>query len=184
MQMAKRLQMTQLDRGEKVDVFPEYQYEVGITPEYAIRLKDETPNFHSFSVENQPVTTSPALPDSKYRYLWNIGKVTEDIPPNHIPDDFPDFEGTMNDWGDHLYRAVVTVSQMVALGFQLDRDVLSSRLEGGHNKLAPKSDGGGSASLANFLHDVYSFQERRPARAPAWVPQRGEFEGVPSYPYG
>lgn len=67
------------------------------------------------------MTPSPPPFDSKWRYFWNIGDVTEDIPKNRPPKDFPDFEATAEGWGNHMINGCFTVAEMAAVGLGLDR---------------------------------------------------------------
>lgn len=45
-----------LYQGRMDDVFPQYNYEVGITPEYAIKAKDFRHIYQQYSQENKPKT--------------------------------------------------------------------------------------------------------------------------------
>jgi hypothetical protein len=40
---------------------------------------------------NKADTPQPPPHDAKWRYFWNIGDVTEDIPQNKSPKDFPEW---------------------------------------------------------------------------------------------
>jgi isopenicillin N synthase-like dioxygenase len=55
------------------------------------------------------------------RYMWNIGSVTSDIPSNVIPEDFPQFQHIMDDWGNCMLDAVSLISELLALGLGLER---------------------------------------------------------------
>ena len=64
----------------------------------------------------------------------------------------------MDKWGNKLHHAVVTVSEMVALGMGLEKDKFSSCLEGGNHLLAPtatdlQKNGVGSV-MAGFHYDI------------------------------
>lgn len=74
------------------------------------------------------------------RYFWNVGEVTPDIPANKIPNDFPEMESVMNDWGNSTQNTLVTVSEMLALSLGFPKSIFSDMLKGGATKLAPNAN--------------------------------------------
>lgn len=57
--------------------------------------------------------------------------------PQVIPNDFPEWETTMNTWGGHMFNAVRTASEALALGLDLERKTFTSMMDGGVQLLAP-----------------------------------------------
>ena len=53
---------------------------------------------------NQPTTPQPPPFDGKWRFFWRIGEVKGQdnllLAPQVLPNDFPEWEQKMNDWGD------------------------------------------------------------------------------------
>lgn len=73
------------------NIYPEYDYQVGATPEFTEKAKDHGLNLKNLSEENWPVTPSPPGFDAKWRYFWDIS-TDDSIPkryPNQAPEDFP-----------------------------------------------------------------------------------------------
>ena len=64
--------------------------------------------------------------DPKWRFFWRIGErntsaeFPEDSAAPVVPEQFPGWETTMNDWGSHMLSAVKTVAEMLARGLDLD----------------------------------------------------------------
>lgn len=128
------------------DARPEVGYQVGVTPE-----NTEVPRcgrdascldiVDHMDDDNKPHSFDQA--DPKWRYFWNIGerpKVTKFSrvnPPPVIPAAFPQWENVMNEWGNLLYSAVSTVSEMAADGLDLPRNAFSSLMKNGPHLLAP-----------------------------------------------
>lgn len=86
--------------GQKVeDIFPEYGFQTGATPEYKELAKPHPEVIKACSGDNKPDT--PEIPpyDAKWRYFWRIGERPvgdRDLdPPRFIPKDVPNFESNM-----------------------------------------------------------------------------------------
>jgi hypothetical protein len=63
--------------GEKVeDIKDEWMYQVGATPENIEMARDHSALIESlnFTSENMPVSPLKPIYDSKWRYMWKIGK--------------------------------------------------------------------------------------------------------------
>ena len=61
------------------DIFPEYDFQVGATPEYAEKAREQQEVINKYSKENTAQTPQPPPFDAKWRYFYNIGDVMEDI---------------------------------------------------------------------------------------------------------
>lgn len=73
------------------DIHPEYDYQVGATPEYKERAKDHGKSFDAYKKEYKPFTPSPPPYDAKWRYFWDISsddkikKRYDNVVPKDIP---------------------------------------------------------------------------------------------------
>ncbi len=103
------------------DIFPEFDFQVGATPEGAQKARDHKDVMDSFKDSHKADTPTPTPHDAKWRYFWNIGDVMEDIAQNRSPADFPEWESNCNAWGKHMIDGCNTVAQMAALGLGLQK---------------------------------------------------------------
>lgn len=93
--------------------------------------------------EDAPVTECPPLADSKWRFFWNIGERNPepgaefDLYPNISPKGFPEWEHTMNNWGNKLLGATETTAQMAAIGFKLEENTFTQKMKYANHLLAP-----------------------------------------------
>lgn len=55
------------------DIFPEYDFQVGATPEFAERARTLKEVTDSYANGNKAMTPQPPPHDAKWRYFWNIG---------------------------------------------------------------------------------------------------------------
>ena len=128
------------------DARPDLAYQVGITPEGVERprcLNDESMKevISSFSEEDAPHT--PCGADPKWRYFWRLGerptatRFQELNADPVIPKGFDNWEAIMDEWGNHMLSTVRTVSEMIAIGCGLERDVFVQRMHLGPHLLAP-----------------------------------------------
>ncbi len=74
--------------------------------------------------------------DAKWRYFWNVGNPVDAV-QNQLPKDFPQWDSTMNTWGNHMINGCMTVAQMAAIGMGLERDTFTKLMVYGPHKLAP-----------------------------------------------
>lgn len=119
------------------DVFPEFDFQVGATPEFSEKARDQPEVLNSYVNGNKAATPSPPPHDAKWRYFYNIGDVMEDIAQNRLPKDFPEFEEVVEGWGKHMINGCNTVAEMAAIGMGLDRNVFTEMMKRGPHKLAP-----------------------------------------------
>jgi len=103
------------------DIFPEHNFQVGATPEFAEKARDLKEVTSVYVNGNKADTPSPPPHDAKWRYFYNIGDVMEDIAQNKLPNDFPQFKDTVEAWGHHMINGCFTVAEMAAIGMGLDR---------------------------------------------------------------
>ena len=131
------------------DARPDIHYQVGVTPdnvETAVCASDAKckAEIAAMSPEHRPL--QPTGPDPKWRFFWRIGErpdadKTEFADLNAapvIPKAFAgEWEGTMDDWGNKVLSATMTVAEMLAEGFGEQRDAFTSRMHLGPHLLAP-----------------------------------------------
>lgn len=120
-------------KGEPLDdCFPELSYQVGVTPEAIERARNHSRIVEDLADENKPLSKFPPELDAKWRFFWPIGERPEEVNndlPKVIPKDVPEWESTMNSWGNHMINAVETASQMAALGMGLEKNTFSDRMK-------------------------------------------------------
>lgn len=122
------------------DIFPEVFYQYGATPERKGRLRNHEDIIRSLTAGNEAQTPIPNDYDARWRYFWQIGKLSPtDTQPlcHHVPKGFPEWTETMNGWGNRLLSSCFTVAEMTAIGLGLKRDSITERMEGAYNQLGP-----------------------------------------------
>jgi len=125
------------------DIFPEYNYQVGATPEYKEKARTHCKLFENMTGGNKPLTECPPPLDAKWRYFWHIGErpknddLNELHPPEHIPDGFPEWPQVMNNWGELLLNCCLTVARMIAVGLGMDEETFADKMKQGAHLLAP-----------------------------------------------
>lgn len=119
------------------DIFPEFDFQVGATPEFAEKARDLKDVTSKYVDSNRADTPSPPPFDAKWRYFYNIGDVMEDIAQNRIPADFPQFKNTVEAWGTHMINGCFTVAEMAAIGLGQERSLFTEMMKRGPHKLAP-----------------------------------------------
>lgn len=129
--------------NEKVkDIFPEYSYQVGATPELKEKARTHCDMMKGLTGDNKPITECPPPLDAKWRYFWHVGErpaSTDDTihPPEHIPEDFPEWKEIMDRWGTLLMNCCFTVARMLAVGMNLDEGTFEDKMKLGAHLLAP-----------------------------------------------
>lgn len=130
-----------LDRGEAIDeMFPEFGYETGITPEYTERARDHRETIAQFQKEHHPLTPQPPPKDSKWRYMYKVGdrKDSEELAmPKVVPKDFPRFQDLSDTWSNYMVQTLFSVSQLLAAGLRLETDALLTKMQRGAHILGP-----------------------------------------------
>jgi hypothetical protein len=56
------------------DIYPNYSYQVGATPEGAEIAKEHKKVVSAYTDSNKSSTPQPPPNDGKWRYFWNIGE--------------------------------------------------------------------------------------------------------------
>lgn len=112
------------------DSRPEYSFQVGCTPAHKEVPKCGNDANCLEMVENMKPENKPGNfnePDPKWRFFHRIGeppKITQfktlNIDPV-VPEAFPEWLSVMNGWGGKLHDAVLCLSEMLAIGFDLPK---------------------------------------------------------------
>jgi isopenicillin N synthase-like dioxygenase len=110
---------------------------IGATPECVEMPKEQQEVINKYSKENTPQTPQPPPFDAKWRYIYNIADLIEDIDQNRLPADFPEFEEIVEAWGKHMLNGCNIVAEMAAIGLGLERSTFSDMIKRGPYKLAP-----------------------------------------------
>ena len=130
-----------LSKGEKIEeMFPEFGYETGITPEFTERAKKHKETIAMLQEENWPLTPQPPPKDSKWRYMYKIEnrKDSEDFQtPKVVPKDFENFERLSDEWSSCMVQTLLSVSQLLASGLGLEKNAFLNKMEQGAHILGP-----------------------------------------------
>jgi isopenicillin N synthase-like dioxygenase len=150
-----------MDKNEKIDeMFPEFGYETGITPEFTERARNHESTIAGLQEEEWPLTPQPPPKDSKWRYMYKVGdrKDSEDFQmPKVVPKDFPEFEKISDEWSNAMVQTLFSVSELLAVGLGLERNAFLDKMLRGAHILGPtgsnmdKFDAG--TILAGFHYD-------------------------------
>jgi len=131
----------QSHEAKLADVHPEWSYQLGATPEFTEVPRDHLVKIKALTPDN--AAHVPKGADAKWRYFWRIGerptetKFAELNQPQVIPKSFPQWSNVMNGWGTKLHSAMVTVSEMLAVGLKLPKNSFSDLTDKGPHLLAP-----------------------------------------------
>uniref|UniRef100_A0A7S2S0B3 Isopenicillin N synthase-like Fe(2+) 2OG dioxygenase domain-containing protein n=1 Tax=Rhizochromulina marina TaxID=1034831 RepID=A0A7S2S0B3_9STRA len=149
----------------KTDARPELSFQVGVTPEMTEQPRNHCSRAKSFDKENKPVTICPPGADPKWRFFWRIGpqpKSTKYPGLNAdpvIPDEFPEWHGVMNMWGNKMLAALDTLAGMAAEGLDLPPTTFQDMMSFGPHLLAPTGSDFSKynqvdTALAGFHYDL------------------------------
>ncbi|KAJ3087389.1 hypothetical protein HK102_011208 [Quaeritorhiza haematococci] len=151
------------------DTRPELGYQVGVTPECT-----EVPRcgrdekclewVNGMKEEHRP-TEGFDGPDPKWRFFWRIGERPKETmfqelnAEKVVPAAFPQWEEVMNKWGSLMHHAITTLSEMIAIGFGLEKDTFTKMTRYGPHLLAPTGSdlekyGKVDTVLAGFHYDL------------------------------
>jgi len=129
------------------DARPDIFYQVGVTPdgvETAKCAKDPKciEQISTMAEENRPEV--PKVADPKWRFFWRVGPRPENTKfadlnaPPVVPEAFTqEWKDTLDHWGNKTLGALQAVSEMLALGFGLERSALVDLMHNGPHLLAP-----------------------------------------------
>ena len=184
----------QLKKDRKVDdLYPEYWYQIGVTPEKIEQPKNFSKWVESLPEVERPLTPQPPPYNLQWKFAWRIGEECPDdleIDPHKkcIPEEYNQtFAAAMNDWATLELNTVFTVSEMAALGLGLESDTFSKLLQGGPHLFHPTGsdmDAYKPGTIFNGLHYDPNFltihgRSRYPGlylwkknqeKFPAWTP--------------
>ncbi len=93
-----------------------------MTPQAIEKARDHGELLKLIPDEEKPMSPHPPEFDAKWRFFWPIGERPEEISndiPRTIPEDFPEWELRMDNWGFKMIDAVHTASEMAAIGMGL-----------------------------------------------------------------
>jgi len=91
----------------------------------------------------KPISICPPIYDSKWRYFWTVGEKNKEadegmmIYPNDIPKDFPEWNTTMNTWGNKMLGGCEIAAKMAAIGYNLTENTFYDLMKYGGHLLAP-----------------------------------------------
>ena len=148
------------------DIFPEYNYQVGATPEFKEKARTHCHMFEKMTGGNKPLTECPPPLDAKWRYFWYVGEKSaeknEDLnelhPPQHILEDFPEWSQVMDNWVELLLNCCFTVARMIAVGLGMDEEIFVEKMKYTAHILAPTGSNLGKFDLntifAGFHYDL------------------------------
>lgn len=125
---------------DQPDVHPEWHYQAGATPEMKEKARNHCDRFAHYTDENKPISECPPEFDAKWRFFWNIGDRPENRKPEFqkvIPEEFPEWEGTMDKWGNMMIEGCYTVAKMAAVGLNLEEATFFDKMQLGNHLLAP-----------------------------------------------
>ena len=91
----------------------------------------------SYSIGNE--AHKPTGPDVKWRYFWRLRcqDSSRESPEQVFPAGFPDWPNVMDEWGHSLLQTAETVSELLAVAYNLPEDTFTGRMVNGDHLLAP-----------------------------------------------
>jgi len=127
----------------KRDARPEHHYQVGVTPSYVEKPRNHCARVGSLGPDDKPLTICPPEKDPKWRFFWRIGprpKNTKFPDLNAepvIPQEIPEWSNVMDTWGNLMLNALMSLSEMAAVGFDLPSNAFTKVMNCGPHLLAP-----------------------------------------------
>jgi isopenicillin N synthase-like dioxygenase len=147
------------------DIRAKLSYQVGLTPAYTEFAVPRPEKIAQLLPEHYPTPFEGA--DPKERFFTRVGPppTTKLFPQLAakpvVPAGFPDWTGLINQWGDQAIDAMMTLAEMAAEGFGLERNAFSSLLAGGQHLFAPTgsdlSKHGAPGTVLAAFHDDLNF---------------------------
>ena len=119
------------------DTRPKSGYNIGLIPERMERARNHSKKIQLEFRKEKPMTPQPPPKDKKWRFQWRIGSAVMEgkghTGENVIPEGFEKiWEPTMNEWGNLMKDCVMTVSEMLARGFELHPNTFVEMFDGGN----------------------------------------------------
>ena len=154
---------SQDEAAKAADVKPEIHFQLGATPggnEVPLPVDDRVA---TLGEDAKPTPVSGA--DPKWRFFWRIGDAPTETAfpalahPQVVPAAFPQWPSVMDSWGTGLLAACRTVTELLALGYGMERSTIARLLHEGPHKLAPtgtdmSKHGGLHTVMAGFHQDL------------------------------
>ncbi|KJE88723.1 hypothetical protein CAOG_00318 [Capsaspora owczarzaki ATCC 30864] len=131
---------------KKADERPQWGYQVGVTPELVEVPRCTVDPKCLDTIAKMPEDERahvPVGPDPKWRFFWRLGerpsetKFKELNAEPVVPKAFPQWGQVMNKWGSLMMDAVTSLSEMVAVGFDMPSDIFTKLAKNGPHLLAP-----------------------------------------------
>lgn len=142
------------DEVKMEHVRKQYHYQVGTTPGFTELPRNHCNRIKKFKGTDAPLSVCPPEKDPKWRFFWRVGpRPTEtnfkqlNAEPV-VPETIPEWKDVMDSWGSTLLNATIGVAELAAIGFGMDHDTFSKRMEYGPHLLAPTAT------------DLYRFAKR------------------------
>jgi isopenicillin N synthase-like dioxygenase len=147
---------TLLYNGQAVaEAHPELGFQIGATPEHNEKARDHCQSISQYGAEDAPLSPCPPQFDAKWRYFWRIGEMSNEPGKlertNVIPEGFPEWETTLNRWGELMLQAIRAVVNMFEIATGLPRGRLESYMDNAPNLLAPTGSDLGRHGLGTVL---------------------------------
>ncbi len=137
-------------------------YQIGLTPEFIEKPLDHCEIIHKLANENR--AHKPIGKDIKARWFYQMNPPnTDDFKDisgiNIIPEEFPEWEETIHNWGDCFLNTLDTLCEMISLSLDLNKNYLTEMCHNGSHLIAPTfSDlskyGTAKTILAGFHQDI------------------------------
>mmetsp|Transcript_14508 Transcript_14508/g.14609 ORF Transcript_14508/g.14609 Transcript_14508/m.14609 type:complete len:358 (+) Transcript_14508:71-1144(+) len=125
------------------DARPDLHYQVGVTPAHIELPRNHCERIGAYGPENKPLSPCPPELDPKWRFFWRIGPTpiatqfpSQNAPPV-IPLHIPHWSHVMDMWGNKMLSSLLSLSEMVAIGFSLPIQSFTSLMSVGPHLLAP-----------------------------------------------
>lgn len=177
------------------DARPQYFYQVGATPPFTERPRDNSNYSAALKPEHMPVTITSggraAEKDPKWRYFWRIGKRPEntEFPQLNaepvIPEKFAaNWGSVMDSWGNKLLDTSHSVVQLLSIGLGLEKNTLSQKMHLGAHLLAPTGSNLSQLNtsgtvLAGYHYDISMLSLHGKSRYPGLYIWRSDGVKVP-----
>lgn len=154
------------ETGQLIDSRPEVSFEAGILSEKSEKQEVSTALLNDIPYSERPRSLDKPSCENKWRYLYAVGELRPKKddkfldPENKNPEDFPEFENVMSSWGNQLLRAGETVSEMIAVGFKMERDSFLKKTKGAHSLLSPSAinlKGLNEETVISSIHYDFNF---------------------------
>lgn len=173
------------------DARPEHSFQVGVTPSFVEKPRNHCARVGALGPDDKPLTICPPEKDPKWRFFWRVGprpKTTKFADLNAdpvIPPEIPEWSLVMDTWGGLMLGSLKTLSEMIAVGFDMPPNTFTDMMENGPHLLAPTGSdfnkhGAAGTVLAGYHSDLNFLTIHGKSRFPGlhiWT-REGERVGV------